>query len=63
MILREESISDEDKIVNIYFKTAKTKSVEESVDNKLNLNKVVKQPEEYPSDDDVLDFDPERDLV
>lgn len=63
MILREESISDEDKIVNIYFKTAKIKSVEESVDTKLNLKKVVKQPEEYPSDDDVLDFDPERDLV
>jgi transposase len=66
IFLREEGVSDEDKVVNIIFKTAENKvlAMNKIYENKtLNSDGEVNEPVEYQSDDDVLDFDPERDLV
>jgi hypothetical protein len=64
--LREDGASEEDKIVNIFFKTAdnKVSAINEIYDNKeLNSDEEENKSEEYMPDDDVPDFDPERDLV
>jgi hypothetical protein len=67
MTVHEGDISEEDKIVNIIFETYHDKpSADKEItdDQDLNVDKIdEKKPVKRNPDDEILDFDPERDLI
>jgi len=67
MTVHEGDISEEDKIVNIIFETYHDKpSADKEItdDQDLNVDKIdEKKPVKRNPDDEIPDFDPERDLI
>jgi hypothetical protein len=67
MALFEGDSSEEDKIVNIIFETYYDKpSTDKEItdDQDLNVDKIdEKKPVKRNPDDEIPDFDPERDLI